>query len=30
MWGKRKIAVLLRREGFICSASTVGPPSPAW
>lgn len=24
MWGKRKIAVLLRREGFACSVSTVG------
>lgn len=24
MWGKRKIAVLLRREGFVCSESTVG------
>jgi hypothetical protein len=24
MWGKRKIAVLLRREGFSCSVSTVG------
>lgn len=24
MWGKRKIAVLMRREGFAASASTVG------
>ena len=24
MWGKRKLVVLLRREGFVCSASTVG------
>ena len=24
MWGKRKIAVLLRREGFVVSISTVG------
>jgi transposase InsO family protein len=24
MWGKRKIAVLLRREGFSCSVSTIG------
>ncbi len=24
MWGKRKIAVLLKREGFVCSISTVG------
>lgn len=24
MWGKRKIAVVLRREGFSCSVSTVG------
>jgi putative transposase len=24
MWGKRKIAVLLRREGFIVSISTIG------
>ena len=24
MWGKRKIAVLLRREGFLVSLSTIG------
>jgi putative transposase len=24
MWGKRKIAVLLRREGFVVSISTIG------
>lgn len=24
MWGKRKIAILLRREGFACSVSTAG------